>query len=90
MVFLAKSKSYYHADLCKFCEWRNDVAYVHDEMMVQFKTSSEKKGLGSTERVKTSCFAANDQGTTTSASTKQCPLKNCEQQNQTTSCQRKV
>ena len=38
--FLAKSKGYYHADLCKFSEWLNDVAYVHDEMTVQFKSQS--------------------------------------------------
>ena len=25
--FLAKSKSYYNADLCKFSEWLNEVAY---------------------------------------------------------------
>ena len=41
--FLAKSKGYYHADLCKFSEWLNEVAYVHDEMTVQFKSQSEKK-----------------------------------------------
>ena len=42
--FLAKSKGYYHADLCKFSEWLNEVAYVHDEMTVQFKSQSQKKG----------------------------------------------
>ena len=41
--FLAKSKNYYSADLCKFSEWLNEVAYVHDEMMIQFKFPSEKK-----------------------------------------------
>ena len=73
--FLAKSKSYYSADLCKFSEWLNEVAYVHDEMMVQFKTSSEKKGSASKEKVKNSSFAANDQNKTTSTPNKQCPLK---------------
>ena len=58
--FLAKSKSYYNADLCKFSEWLNEVAYVHDEMMVQFKTPFDKKASGSTEKVKTSTFVAND------------------------------
>ena len=88
--FLAKSKSYYNADLCKFSEWLNEVAYVHDEMIVpfeivpninticdcaKFKTPFEKKATGSTEKAKTSTFAANDQGKPTSTSTKQCPLK---------------
>ena len=72
--FLSKSKSYYNADLCKFSEWLNEVAYVHDEMMVQFKTPFDKKATGSTEKVKTSTFVANDQGKTTSSSNKQCPL----------------
>ena len=76
--FLAKSKGYFHADLCKFSEWLNQVAYVHDEMMVQFKTPFEKKATGSTEKVKTSIFAANDQGKPTSTSIKQCPLKDGE------------
>ena len=77
-LFLAKSKSYYNADLCKFSEWLNEVAYVHDEMMVQFKTPFDKRASGSTEMVKTSTFVANDQGKTTSSSNKQCPLKDCE------------
>ena len=73
--FLAKSKGYYHADLCKFSEWLNEVAYVHDEMTVQFKSQPEKKGYSNTEKVKTSTFAANEQNKSTSASTKQCPLR---------------
>ena len=28
--FQAKSRNYYNADLCKFSEWLNEVAYVHD------------------------------------------------------------
>ena len=74
--FSAKSKGYYHADLCKFSEWLNEVAYVHDEMTVQFKSQPEKKGYSNTEKVKTSTFAANEQNKSTSAPTKQCPLKN--------------
>ena len=73
--FLAKSKGYYHADLCKFSEWLNEVAYVHDEMTVQFKSQPEKKVYSNTEKVKTSTFAANEQNKSTSAPTKQCPLK---------------
>ena len=47
-------------------------------MMVQFKTPFEKRAIGSTEKVKTSFFAANDQGKTRSPSTKQCPIKDGE------------
>ena len=49
--FLAKSKNYYSADLCKFSEWLNEVAYVHDEMMIQFKFPSEKKTSGPGDKV---------------------------------------
>ena len=73
--FFAKSKGYYHADLPKFSEWLNEVAYVHDEMTVQFKSQPEKKSYSNTEKVKTSTFAANEQNKSTSAPTKQCPLK---------------
>ena len=41
--FLAKSKGYFHDDLCEFSEWLNEVAFVHDEMTVQFKFQPEKK-----------------------------------------------
>ena len=75
LFFLAKSKCYYHADLYKFGEWLNEVAYVHDEMTVQIKSQPEKKGYSNTEKVKTSTFAANEQNKLTSAPTKQCPLK---------------
>ena len=73
--FLAKSKGYFHADLCKFSEWLNEVAFVHDEMTVQFKSQPEKKVSTQSEKVKTSTFAANEQNKTSSASSKQCPLK---------------
>ena len=56
--FLAKSKGYYHADLCKFSEWLNEVVCVYHEMTVQFKSQPEKKGYASTEKMKTSTFAA--------------------------------
>ena len=48
--FLANSKSYFNADLCKFSEWLNEVGYVHDETTVQFKSQSEKKGYTNTEK----------------------------------------
>ena len=84
--FLAKSKNYYSADLCKFSEWLNEVAYVHDEMMIQFKSPSEKKTSGSGDKVKNTTFTTNNQTKNTTMSTneqtklnttrlKQCPLK---------------
>ena len=73
--FLAKSKGYYHVDLSKFSEWLNEVAYVHDEMTVQFRSQSEKKGYSNTEKVKTSTIAVNEQNKSTSPSTRQCLLK---------------
>ena len=74
--FFPKSKGYYHADLSKCSEWLNEVAYVHDEMTVQFKPQSEKKCYSNTAKVKTSTFAAYEQNKSTSTSTKQFPLKN--------------
>ena len=73
--FLAKSKKYYSADLCKFSEWLNEVAFVHDEMMVQFKAPAEKKGFGQGDKVKNTNFAAVDSNKPPTTSSKQCPLK---------------
>ena len=84
--FQAKSKNYYSADLCKFSEWLNEVAYVHDEMMIQFKFPSEKKTSGPGDKVKNTPFTTNNQPKNTTLSTneqtklntttlKQCPLK---------------
>ena len=83
--FLAKSKNYYSADLCKLSEWLNEVAYVHDEMMILFKSPSEKKTSGPGEKVKKT-FTTNNQAENTTMSTneqtklntttlKHCPLK---------------
>ena len=83
---LAKSKNYYSADLCKFSEWLNEVTYVHDEMMIQFKFPSEKKTSGPGDKVKNTLFTTNNQPKNTTLSTneqtklntttlKQCPLK---------------
>ena len=84
--FLAKSKNYYSADLCKFSDWLNEVAYVHDEMMIQFKFPSEKKTSGQGDKVKNTTFTTNNQPKNTTMGTKeqtklntttlkQCPLK---------------
>ena len=84
--FLAKSTNYYSADLCKFSEWLNEVAYVHDEMMIQYKIPSEKKTSGPGDKVKNTTFTTNNQPKNTTLSTeeqtklntttlKQCPPK---------------
>ena len=44
--FLAKSKKYYNTDLWKFSERLNEVAYVQYEIMIQFKSLSEKRTSG--------------------------------------------
>ena len=83
--FLAKSKNYYSADLCKFSEWLNEVAYVHDELMIQFKSLS-KETSGPRDKVENTTFTTNKEPKNTTKSTneqkklntttlKQCPLK---------------
>ena len=84
--FLAKSKNYYSADLCKSSEWLNEVAFVHDQMMMQFKSPSEKKTSGPGDKDKNTTFTTNSQPKNTTKSTNeqaklntttlnQCPLK---------------
>ena len=58
---LAKSKNYCSGELCKFSEWLNEVAYVHDELMIQFKSPSAKKTLGLGNKVKNRTFTKNSQ-----------------------------
>ena len=83
---LAKSKSYYSADLCKFSEWLNEVAYVLDENLIQFKFPSEKKTSGPGDKDKNTMFTTDNQPKNTTMTTneqtklktttlKQCPLK---------------
>ena len=84
--FLAKSRNYYSADLCKFSEWLNEIAYVLDEMIIQFKSPSEKKTPGRGDKVKNTTFTTNNQPKKATMKTnkqtklntttlKQCPLK---------------
>ena len=91
-LFLAKSKNYYSADLCKFSEWLNEVAYVHDEMMIQINSPSEKKTSGPGDEVKDTTFTTNNQPKKATMSTneqvklntttlKQCPLKDGDHKN---------
>ena len=88
-LFLAKSKNYYSADLCKFSEWLNEVAYVHDEMMIQFKSPSEKKTSGPGDKVANTTFnqlknatmSINEQTKLNTTTLKQCPVKDGDQKN---------
>ena len=84
--FLAKRKNYYSADLCQFSERLNEVAFVHDEIMIQFESPSEKKTTGPGDEVKNTTFTTNNLPKNTTMSTneqtklntttkKQCPLK---------------
>ena len=84
--FLSKSKNYYSADLCKFSEWLNEVAEYQDEMMIQFKSPSEKKTSGPGDKDKKTTFTTNNQPKNTTKSTneqaklntttlKRCPIK---------------
>ena len=59
--FLAKSKHYYSADFCKLSEWLKEVVYVLDEMMIQFKSFSEKKTSSPGDKVKNTTFTTNNQ-----------------------------
>ena len=62
------------------------VAYVHDEMMIQFKSPSEKKTSGPGDKIKNTTFTTSNEPKNTTKSTneqkklnttnlKQCPLK---------------
>ena len=66
--FLAKSKNYYTADLGKFSEWLNEVAYAHDEMMIQFKSPPEKRTLCPGDKVKNTTITTNKQPKNTTMS----------------------
>ena len=67
--FQANRKNYYSADICKFSEWLNEVAYVHDEMVIQFKSPSEEKTSGPGDEVKNTMFTTNNQPKNTIMST---------------------
>ena len=88
--FLAKSQIYYSADICKFSEWLNEVAYGHDEMMIQFKSPSEKKTSVPGDKVKNATFtmnnqpknaimSVNEQAMVNTTTLKKCPLKDGDQ-----------
>ena len=53
-LFYAKGQKYQTANFSTFCEWLNDVVFVHDELLVQFRQSSDKKQSTSMDRTRTS------------------------------------
>ena len=42
-LFYAKGRGYQSANFSKVSEWLNEVAFVHDELLVQFTQGSDKK-----------------------------------------------
>ena len=53
MVVLRKRTKYQTAIFSKFREWLNDIAFVHDELLVQFRQSNDKKQSTSADRTRT-------------------------------------
>ena len=42
-LFYAKGQKYRTANFSNFSEWLNDIAFVYDELLVQFRQSNDKK-----------------------------------------------
>ena len=53
-LFHAKVRCYLTANLSKFSEWLNEVAYVHDELLVQYRSNTDKKGASQGEKARSS------------------------------------
>ena len=53
-LFHAKGRCYLTANLSKFSEWLNEVAYVHDELLVQYRSNTDKKGASQGEKARSS------------------------------------
>ena len=71
-LFHAKGRCYMTANLSKVSEWLNEVAYVHDELLVQYRSNTDKKGASQGEKASSSGTVL----TTTFANKKrQCQLK---------------
>ena len=77
--FYAKGQKDQTANFSKISEWLNDIAFVHDELLVQFKQSSNKKQSTSTDRTKTTgssiSATANETGLSTFISNPKGPIK---------------
>ena len=52
-LFFAKGKKYQIANFSKFSEWLNDITVVHDELLVQFRQSHDKKQFTSADQTRT-------------------------------------
>ena len=78
-LFYAKGQKYQTANFSKFCEWLNDVAFVHDELLVQFRQRSDKKQSTSIDRTKTTgssmSATVNETGCSTFNSNPKAPIK---------------
>ena len=77
-LFYAKGQKYQTANFSKFCEWLNDVAFVHNELLVQFRQSSDKMQSTSIDRTKTGSSmsaTANKTGCSTFNSKPKAPIK---------------
>ena len=53
-LFHAKGRCYLTANLSKFSEWLNEVAYVHDELLVQYRSKTDKNGASQGEKARSS------------------------------------
>ena len=79
MVVLCKRTKNQTANFSKLSDWLNDNAFVHDELLVQFRQSSDKKQSTSTDRTKTTgssmSATANKSGLSTFNSNPKGPIK---------------
>ena len=78
-MFYAKGQKYQTANFSKFSEWLNDIAFVYDELLVQFRQSNDKKQSTSADRTKTTgssmSATANETGLSTFNSNPKGPIK---------------
>ena len=78
-LFFAKGQNYQTANFSKFSEWLNNIAFVHDELLAQFRQSNDKKQSTSADRTKTTgssmSAAANETGLSTFNSNPKSPNK---------------
>ena len=78
-LFYAKGQKYQSANFSKFCECLKDFAFVHDQLLVQFKQTSDKTQPTSTDRTKTvgssMSATAKETGLSTSNSNPKAPIK---------------
>ena len=51
--FYANGQKRQTANFSKFTEWLNDIAFVHDELLVQFRQNNDRKQSTSADRTKT-------------------------------------